>query len=318
MDPLATLQQMLVVLVLIAVGYVAYRSKMVNSGSLRSLSRLTADIFNPAIIFSSMVVNTGGNRPQFVGGIFLVAALMFLTAIVIGWVFSRVLSRRKEARDVFELMFIFSNMGFVGIPVVSSLFGQEYVFYVAIYIFEYNVLFYTLGIRLIGSLGGQPDKKLSLFQRIRPMFNMGTIACLAALAVFALRIPVPRVIGSSVTYLGNAVVPLSLMIIGCNVAQQPDLSAIFRDKTAYVFTVLKMLALPVICIFILKLIPMPETIRQLSMIMMAMPVGTMPLVVLTQNGINSRECSDGIIITSLASVVTLPVMAAIYQWIMSF
>lgn len=323
MNPLGTLQQMLVILVIIAVGYAAYKTRMISENSLKSISKLTADVFNPAIIFSSMVVNTGGKRPGFAGGIFLLAALMFGASILIGWLFSCLLTKKKAVRSVFELMFVFSNMGFIGIPVVSSLFGQEYVFYVAIYIFEYNVLFYTMGIHIIDriaegrSSGSEAVIKSSLWQKIRPMINMGTIACVAALVVFAFRIPVPKAIGSSVTYLGNAAIPVSLIVIGCNVASQPDLLSIFKDCLAYKFALLKMFALPAICTLILKFLPVPETIRQLSMIMMAMPVGTMPLVVLTEKGIESKEYSDSIILTSVLSVVTLPVMAGIYQLIMS-
>ena len=85
----------------------------------------------------------------------------------------------------------------------------------------------------------------------------------------------------------------------------------------YLFMLLKMIALPAICVVILRFVPMPEKIRQLSMIMMAMPVGTMPLVMLSERGIRSEECSNGIIFTSVVSIVTLPVMAVIYQLIMS-
>lgn len=317
MSPLHTFQQMVVVMILIGVGFVSCRRKMLSGTGLQNLSKLTADVFNPAIIFSSMVVHTEGQKPEFVGGIFLVAAAMFLVCIAVGWIFSRILSGERTKRTVYHLMFIFTNLGFIGIPVVSSLLGERYVFYVAIYIFEFNVLFYTLGIFLIDRIDGEKKAgSVSLFEKIKPLFNMGTLACAAALLVFATGIKVPAVIGQPVSYLGDAAVPVSLIIIGANVARQPDLGHIFTSRESYLFLFLKMLALPTVCVLVLKFLPMPEAIRQVSMVMMGMPVASMPLVVLTERKIESEECSGGIILTSIASVLTLPAMAWIYQIIM--
>ena len=83
MSPLHTFQQMVVVMILIGVGFVSCRRKMLSGTGLQNLSKLTADVFNPAIIFSSMVVHTEGQKPEFVGGIFLVAAAMFLVCIAV-------------------------------------------------------------------------------------------------------------------------------------------------------------------------------------------------------------------------------------------
>lgn len=344
MSPLETLKQMLVILLLMAVGFAAYKRKLVSDRSLKDMSALTANIFNPAICFSSMVVNTGGERPGFEGGIFIVGSIVFAACILIGWVFSRILSKDRTARAVYHMMFIFSNLGFIGIPVVSSLFGKQYIFYVAIYMFLYNVLFYTLGIHILDGItpgagesasgvdvsataggrtaaggsnaaAGESTKK-SWLSRVKPLVNMGTISCLAAIVVFVTGVKVPQILGSTITYLGEAAVPVSLVIIGANVAQQPDLRAIFTDLKSYQFLLLKMFVLPTLVIFLLKFMPMPEEVRQISMILMAMPVGTMNLIMLTERGVASRECSNGIILTSIASVVTLPVMAAVYHLIM--
>ena len=310
MSPLHTLEQMVVVLIIIAVGFAAYRLKMISDSGLKTLSRLTADVFNPAIIFSSMVIHTEGKRPEFSRGIFAVAALVFLVAILTGWLFARFLSKDRVRRLVYQMMFIFSNLGFIGIPVVTSLLGSEYVFYVAIYIFEYNLLFYTLGIYYLDQMEPSERKaeKGSLWKKVRPMINMGTIACLAALIVFVCGTKVPNVIASPISYLGDAAVPVSLIIIGVSVGREKNLLAIFKDRHMYLFMLLKMIALPAICVVILRFVPMPEKIRQLSM---------MPLVMLSERGIRSEECSNGIIFTSVVSIVTLPVMAVIYQLIMS-
>lgn len=324
-NPVETLKQMLVIMLIIAAGYLARKKKIISESSLKDLSKIAADILNPAIIFSSMISNTGGKRPEFVGGIFIVAAVMFAVAIAAGWLFGRILSRDRAARAVYQMMIIFSNMGFIGIPVISSLLGREYVFYVAVYIFEYNLLFYTLGIHILDSCcgerssAGEPAREKgtgkSLFQKLKPMFNMGTLACAAALLVFISRIQVPDVIGSAVSYLGDGVIPISLLIIGADIAGQKDLGQIFKKKENYFFLLLKMFALPILCTFILKFIPMPEKVRQLSMLMMAMPVGTMNLIMIKERGIESRECSDCTILSTIASVITLPAMAAIYQMI---
>ncbi len=305
-----TFVQMVVILLIIAVGFLSYKKGIIDDKSTKALSALTIHVFNPAIIFSSMIGNTEGGRQEFVGGTFGVAAILFATAIVVGMVFSRLLTREKLKQRIFHLMFIFSNMGFIGIPVVSALFGREYIIYVAIFVFEYNVLFYTFGLWLIDK--DKPSQG-GLLARLKPLLNMGTLSCVAALTVFVLQIQVPTMIGSAITYLGNAAVPIPLIVIGATVASHGNLVEMFKQPRQYGFLFLKMLALPLISVLILKRLPMPEDLRQICMIMMAMPVGTMPLIVVTERGIDARECSDAIILTTIFSVLTIPLMVLIYQ-----
>ena len=111
------------------------------------------------------------------------------------------------------MIFVFSNLGFIGIPVVQSIFGKGALIYVAIFILEYNILLYTYGYLLVMP----PDSKFHP-ESLKSLLNMGTLSCLLALLIFVCHIQLPYILGTTITYLGNVATPLALIVIGISIS----------------------------------------------------------------------------------------------------
>ena len=203
---------------------------------------------------------------------------------------------------IFQLMFVFSNLGFIGIPVVSSILGPEYVVYVTEFLLIYTLVFYTYGVALM-------DGKFSLAS-LKAMINPGTIFGLAALAVILFEIPFPDFIKTSITYLGNVTSPMALIAVGFTLAHS-DLKKIFCQPRLYLFSVIKLLALPLLMLPLLRLVTDNTALISVCMIMFGMPIGNMPLILGTQKGIDGSTCGAAIILTTVLCVFTIPVLLAV-------
>ena len=300
-------QQMLVILILIMTGWLCRKARIINDENNKCLSKLMLDVFNPAILISSMLDNKIEDRHSVlaaIGG----AALFFAITIFLAMAVVRLIVRKTQDREIYQLMLTFSNLGFIGIPVISALLGKDYLVYVAIYSFEYNILIYTYGIGLIA-----PDNKKEngTGSWLRGIMNIGTMASALAVVLFLLNIRLPGVLSTAVSYLGDAAVPVSLMIIGVNLGGASFLE-IFRSKQNYLFCLFKLLLIPVLEIWILKRLPFDEGFKEASAIILAMPAGTMPLILAMEYGRETRFCSEGIILSTMLSVVTIPAVIWLY------
>ena len=140
------------------------------------------------------------------------------------------------------------------------------------------------------------------------MINPGMVACLAALLIFAFQIDAPAPAVSFVQYLGNAAIPLSMIITGVSLAKMP-LIEVFKDIKMYQFTFLKMLVIPMIAAFAIRLFHLDPVLSGIMVLMFGMPNGSMAVMMAIDYGLDSSICSRGIVLTTLLPIITLPIVA---------
>ena len=141
--------QMLALLIMIGTGYLIAKKGMMDAHTNGQLSGMIVNVFNPLLFFASAANSVGQvslDTMLRIGGI---AVGMFAFFIVVGMVLTPFFDKDPDQRKMFQLMFVFSNLGFIGIPVVSSILGSEYVVYVTVFLVVYNVLFYTYGVSVM-------------------------------------------------------------------------------------------------------------------------------------------------------------------------
>jgi len=136
---------------------------------------------------------------------------------------------------------------------------------------------------------------------------MGTLSCCVTLVVFGFNIPIHPVVQTTVTYLGNVATPLSMMSIGFSLGRA-NIFSIFNDKKLYLFTFIKLIIIPAIGVLILRRLNLPVQVLGVSAVMLSMPIGNLPVMLANQYGVNSESCAKGIIITTLFSVITVPLI----------
>ncbi len=142
----------------------------------------------------------------------------------------------------------------------------------------------------------------------KKMINPGIAACLIAIVIFPFQINVPAPAVSFVDYLGNSCIPLSMILTGVSLAKIP-LIEVFKDMKMYLFTFLKMLVIPIIAAFVIRLFHLDPVLSGIMVLMFGMPNGSMAVMMAIDYGLDSSICSRGIVLTTLLSIITLPIVA---------
>lgn len=291
--------QMLALLIMIGAGYYVTKKGMLDAHTNNQMSDLIVNLFNPLLVLASAANSVGKISLDAMKLIGIIAVGMFLAFILAGMILSPLFEKDKEQRKIFQLMFVFSNVGFIGIPVISSIFGEQYVVYVSEFMLVYTLVFYTYGIAL---MDGEFSKS-----SLRAMANPGTVSALLAMAVIIWGIQLPEFLKTAVAYLGNVTSPMALVAVGFALAES-DLKKIFCQPRLYAFSAVKLLVLPLALLPLLRLAVPNADLLAVCMVMFGMPVGNMPLILGNQRGLDVSSCSAAIILSTILCVLTVPVL----------
>lgn len=294
--------QMVSLLLMIIIGIAAARYGILDEHTNRQLSNLIVNVFNPLLVVSCTAEMIGTLSLKKFGQISFLALVMFIIYIFIGTVSASFYDKDLMQQKIYKLMFTFSNLGFIGVPVVKMVLGQKYVGYVAVFMLVYTVVFYTYGLIM---LEGKYTK-----DSLKTMVNPGNICWLISMILVLFQIQLPEFLKTTLSYLGNTTTPLALMSVGYVLAtiQKKEWRKMVCDTWIYVYTFIKMILLPLLMYAGLKFFKTDPVILPVCLIMFGMPNGNMPLMLGTKKGIDCRRCTTGIIMTTILSVITIPLI----------
>ena len=256
MQAMIVLGQMMVLLVMMGIGYFSYKKEVVDQNTAGQLSSLVVNVFNPILVVNGVL---GSQQKGGLDSILLNLAMVllyFTVLILASFPLSKILRVEKKVFTTNRLMLIFGNLGFMGIPVLRSIYGDDAMIYVAFYILVYNILLYTYGMRLAEKAGEEfhqkTEPKRNRAANLKRICNPGVFASLAAVLIFLFPPALPQPVYTFCDYMGNTTVPLSMILIGISVARE-NLGEVFRERRIYGFILLRMVALPVALTLLLKL-----------------------------------------------------------------
>lgn len=291
--------QMLALVIMIGAGYLVTKLGMFDEHTNSQMTGLLVNLFNPLLILSSAANSVGLISLDAMKLVGLIAIGMFAIFIPIGMILSPLFDKDVGQRKIFQLMFVFSNLGFIGIPVVSSIIGTQYVVYVTEFILIYNVLLYSYGVGVL-------SKKFSL-SSLKEMVNPGTVFGVLAIIVIVFGIQLPDFIKTAATYLGNITSPMSLIAIGFTLAHS-NLKRIFGQPRLYLFSLVKLLVIPLLLLLPLKMVTQDVPLVSVCMVMFGMPVGNVAVMMGMRKGIDGTTGSAAIILTTILCVFTIPIL----------
>lgn len=309
MNMFVVIQQMLVLLVMMLLGYIVFQLKWLDGNACSKMSKIVVNVLNPCLIINGVLGKEVHLESSMLFQTLVLVIVYYGGLILISLPVTSALHVKKEHYNLYRLMMIFSNVGFMGIPVISSIYGKESILLIAFYNLGYCLLLYTYGIYLAGK-NTQAGEAAESGVQWKKLINPGVVSCVAAIAIFASGVSMPDSVCTFFDYVGNAAVPLSMILIGASVAQGGR-KEFFLDKKMYAFTALKMLVIPVTAALLMQLLPWSEMVEGVFILMLAMPVGSIVVMLATESGNDAIECTKGSIITTLVSVVTIPVVAAL-------
>lgn len=233
-------------------------------------------------------------------------ASIFL-AYIVGRIAAKVLHIRRERQGVFVTCFFIANTIFIGLPVNLALFGTQSVPSVMLYYMANTTMFWTLGIYHIvnDSQGGKGNMPLFSAQTIKKVFSPPLMGFLIGLALVLANIKLPDFLLTSFQYVGNMATPLSLLVIGIEMAGI-SLSDIHWDRDVVGALIGRFLVCPACVLALLPFIPVTPMSAQVFTMQASMPAMTQMTVVAKSIGADVRYSTQVTFITVVMGIVVIP------------
>ncbi len=304
------LEQMCIIMILIFTGAFLFRQKMLSEDTSRQLSGLIVNITNPAVLICSAFDDSPKVPLQTLGLSLCVFVISYGILILFAYLIPLVLRVPNHARYSYRMLTVFGNVGFIGIPLASAVLGSGSLIFVSINNLIYNILVYTYGISTLkkASIAQHPDAAQTEPENIlHKLVNAGTVSAVLTIIFYLGDFNVPTIISSSLTYAGRTTTFLSMLMLGVSVAQMAP-KDIFSHSKLYIFALIRQILLPVGFTLLLGLFIKEPLILNTTALLLAVPAGNMPLMLSKQLHVNESAISQGIILTTLLSLVTIPVV----------
>ena len=296
------LQQMGVITILVGIGIFLYKRGVVDDHTSQRMSTIVMDVCNPALILASLLSgNVTATHHDLIVAIVL-GASFYIGLVILGFIFPKLIRGGEDSR-FYNMMTVYTNVGFIGIPVARAILPENAILYVIICNVMYSLLFYTHGI-IVMSNG---KEKLILKKILSP----GTIMAVVSLVIFWFNIYLPPIIANSISYLGNATVFLSMTLLGVGIARSNITSGI-KNPRIWIYIIVRMLAVPVALFFALKMAGFSSITIMGLCLMAAMPIGNLPLIQCEKMGEDTELLSGAIAISTLSSIATITVLMTVF------
>lgn len=298
MDVAALLvQQNIVMLIYMAIGFFLFKAKIVDNTGCAQLGKMVLYIVMPSAIVNSYIKEF--TEEALVG--FAVSFLAALAALVLAIAVSR-LAFRKHPVEHFGAAF--SNAGFIGIPLVQATIGSEAVFYVASFVAILNILQWTYGLLVFtGDRSRISPKGLAT--------NPIVISLAIGLVLFFAPFEPPELARTTLATIASMNGPLAMIVLGIYAAQLP-LRSIFTSGLAYASSAIRLIVIPVATFALLSLIPAEYNLIKVTvLIAAAAPIGSNVAIFAQLTGNDYAQSVKDICLSTICCVVTLPATVAL-------
>ncbi len=303
MDIMVVFQTMLKLFLLLVLGFVLFKCHIFDEYTNKKISALIVNVASPMLIISS-IAGVEGNNKSIVFLMIGAGILMYIGFIILGKIINRIFPFPKKDWPVYECMVVFANTGFMGYPVLLDVFGQEAVFYASLIHMAFNFFVYTYAIMCL-TKGDDSEFKLNFKQLLTP----GIILIFVGIFIYLFDIQLPSVLMDTINSVGSLTAPLSMMMIGSSLAVYPIKDS-FTDWRSYVFAFVRLMIVPFVTMIMCRLLRIDAYYANITIITNAMPVGSMVLMLATQYNANVKIVTRNIVVSTLLSVITIPIVVA--------
>ena len=298
--------QVVILLILMGVGFVLTKAKMLNHNATACITDLVLYSVTPCVIVHSFLREFNKETLKNLLLSFSLAILTHLVFIIL----CHLVLRLKDTDKCRLLRFasIFSNCGFMSLPLQQAILGDDGVLFCATYIATFNIIIWSYGTMLMSG-----DKKYITPKKL--VLNPGLIAVAIGLVLFITQLPLPKVITQPINYLAALNTPLPMIIIGFHLANS-NFGKILREKAALYTIFLRLVAFPLVIVAILFLLNVSNTIAISITISACAPVGAMSTMFAAK--FNSKpelvELSAGTVsFSTVLSLITMPLIITLAQ-----
>lgn len=298
------MNQILIMFILILIGYISFKIRFIDKELNKKLSDLLLFLVSPFLIFNSYQRDFSS---ELLKGLLIsigLAVLTHLAGIVIAYVVLRVRDNDDVVIERFAAMY--SNCGFIGIPIINGIYGSEGVFYITAYITIFNLFVWTHGLIM---MNGIQDRRTMIKTLISPTL----ISIILGFVFFGLQIKLPPILNSSMKYIADMNTPLAMLIAGVTIAQT-NIVKIFFKARIYLVVLLKLMVIPVVVLLLYSRLPIEPTVLTTAILAAACPTAATGTLFAIRYNKNALYSSEIFAMTTLLSLITIPAIMALTDY----
>ncbi|MBQ7901594.1 MAG: AEC family transporter [Clostridia bacterium] len=300
----STLNQIIFLFGFIAIGYLLVKIRVLPENTAAVLSKLENTVFIPALVAGTFIENFTVERISSAVNLLFISTVVAIIAIPFAIIVSKAVTKDKYIQKIYTYGLSFSNFGFMGNAVVSSLFPDVF--------FEY--LIFTLPLWILIYLWGVPrlliadnGKKQSFRETLKSFVNPMFIAMLIGMVIGLAKIPLPSWLISLISTSGNCMSPIAMILTGV-VVSSISLKKTFTNIRIYIISFVRLVVMPLIFIAAAMLFEMSENAYICALCSLAMPLGLNTIVIPSALGKDTTDAAGMAVISHLMSVITIPVI----------
>lgn len=312
MESKIVLSQIVILAVVVLIGAIGAKSRVLTHESKDLLSKLIFNISLPLMLFTNFLKLDV--TPRLLSNSFVVlgsVGFVILFMLLAGWLTARVFRFPSGEAAVFKTHSMFGNTIFLGFPLINALYGAEGLLYATMYQLVSNIFMWTLGVIVLSHGSGSSWKK-----SILKVFNPNTIATLAGLSFFVLNIKLPELLVKPLSELGSANTWLSMLYIGAMLAFS-NVGDLLKRWSVYIISINRLILVPALLVaafYFISLIPAnpPDSLVSSVIILEAsMPCMASVVIMAKEFGADDRLAVGNVFVSTILSILTLPLLVMI-------
>ena len=292
---------MLVLFILISIGFLCGKKGLINENAAKKMTDIILYVVTPCVMISAFQKEFSGDTAIKI----LIAAAAAIVILVFSTLLARLVIRDKNEsrKKVLQFSVIFSNCGFMSLPLQKELLGEDGWFYGSIFVAVFNIFVWTYGL-----LDMSGDKKQLSIKKL--VFNPGIMGAAVAMILFVCRIKLPEIVIQPVTHLANLNTPVPMLIIGFYLSRA-KLKDAFSDVGTYIAMSLRLVIIPVIITFIMALLKLDKTMMIAFVIACSAPTAASTTMFAAKFN-RDVELSVGVVAAStILSIITMPLIVSL-------
>jgi predicted permease len=297
------IKQVFIMFVLMGIGFLAYKRGLISDEGSRDIGKILLNVAIPVVVISNFCIEkTAEKTVQFLQSMLLCLICMILS-IVMAYLF-------YHKRDrIAEFSAAFSNAGFIGIPLVQATFGNEAVFFISVMIVLVSSLQWTFGVYTMTD-----DRSVMDLRKI--ISNPIVISVIIGVLIYASGVQMPLIVRDIFSLISAINTPLAMFVSGVYLAQS-DLLKIMKQKDPYLVSLARLIVIPLVTVLVFRLIPFGSRQMKLAILLAAAcPVGSNVAIFAQQYGKDYRKGVEYVCISTILSILSLPLLVMIAQFVL--
>ena len=300
--------QVAVMFIIMSIGILCYKKKMISENTGAELSKFLLMIVNPCVILHAFQIEY---KPGLANGL-LISALLAVVSNTLGVIIATLFIRKNPERKEYiveRFAIVFSNCGFMGIPLIQAIVGDIGVFYASTYVAVFNLFTWTYGVSIMKG-------KMSLNDIIKVLTSAPIISIVVGIFIFLFSIKIPTIIGKPIEFISNLNTPLAMIVTGIYLART-NIKIALKNVRIFIVSFLRLIVVPAVMLVVFIFIGAENEIFTsllvANMIATACPTASSTLMMSRMFERNAEYASMIITVSTLFSILTIPVIMMVFD-----